>query len=75
VFLTDLVSGWIVTLDGRMMKTPDDNRFLLPSEELAYLVAGEWEAQDSKIRPITMPMVIKCIIHFYIRDYFGCYSN
>ena len=55
--LIPLVSGWIVTLDGRMMKTPDENRFLLPTEELAYLVAGEWEAQDTKIRPITMPMV------------------
>ena len=39
------------------MKTPNDTRFLLGTEELALLVASEWDAQHEKVQNMTMPIV------------------
>lgn len=47
--------GWVVLLDGRAPKTPAHNRFLLPTEAAARLVADEWAAQGEFIEPGTMP--------------------
>lgn len=47
--------GWVVLLDGRAPKTPAHNRFLLPTEAAARLVADEWEAQGEFLAPATMP--------------------
>jgi len=47
--------GWLVVLDGRAPKTPAGSRFVLPTEAVARLVAGEWGAQGEFIDPGTMP--------------------
>ncbi|SEN23210.1 Chaperone required for the assembly of the F1-ATPase [Pseudorhodobacter antarcticus] len=47
--------GFTVSLDGRALKTPAKTSFWVPSQGLADAVAQEWQAQDGKIRPETMP--------------------
>jgi chaperone required for assembly of F1-ATPase len=47
--------GFTVSLDGRALKTPAKTAFWVPTEGLAQAVAAEWQAQDVKIRPETMP--------------------
>ncbi len=47
--------GWVVLLDGRAPKTPAHNRFLLPTQAAAQMVADEWAAQGEFIEPGTMP--------------------
>lgn len=47
--------GWVVLLDGRAPKTPAANRFLLPTEAAARMVADEWAAQGEFLDPGTMP--------------------
>ena len=47
--------GWVVLLDGRAPKTPAHNRFVLPTEAAAQMVADEWGAQGEFIEPGTMP--------------------
>lgn len=44
-----------VTLDGRDVKTPAKAALLLPTEEMAVAIAMEWQAQDEKVDPRTMP--------------------
>ena len=48
--------GWGVTLDGRPLRTPARREAVLPSEVLAAAIAAEWEAQQTDIRPPTMPL-------------------
>lgn len=47
--------GWVVLLDGRAPKTPSANRFLLPTEAAARMVADEWAGQGEFLEPATMP--------------------
>ncbi len=47
--------GWVVLLDGRAPKTPGHDRFVLPTEAAAQMVADEWGAQGEFIEPGTMP--------------------
>jgi chaperone required for assembly of F1-ATPase len=47
--------GFSVSLDGRALKTPAKTAFWVPSKALAEAVAAEWQAQDTKIVPETMP--------------------
>ncbi len=47
--------GFSVSLDGRALKTPAKTAFWVPSQALAEAVAAEWQAQDTKINPETMP--------------------
>ncbi|WP_022704906.1 ATP12 family chaperone protein [Pseudorhodobacter ferrugineus] len=47
--------GFTVSLDGRGLKTPAKTAFWVPSRALAEAVAAEWQAQDGKVRPETMP--------------------
>lgn len=48
--------GFGVTLDGRMVRTPVRNTMVLPTEQAARLVAGEYGAQGDIIDPMTMPV-------------------
>lgn len=48
--------GFALTLDGRTAKTPGRKPLVLPTYALAELVAAEWEAQNQKIDPKTMPV-------------------
>jgi len=49
--------GYIVKLDGRIIRTPADNRLMLPTKELALSIAAEWDSMEEKIRPISMPLM------------------
>jgi chaperone required for assembly of F1-ATPase len=47
--------GFSVSLDGRELKTPAKTTFWVPTRALAEAVAAEWQAQEAKIKPETMP--------------------
>lgn len=50
-----------VLLDGRTLKTPGRLDLALRTEALARAIADEWQAQDTHIRPHSMPtMQIAC---------------
>ncbi|MEM5516875.1 ATP12 family protein [Henriciella sp. AS95] len=53
---TSVDGGWRIELDGRPLKTPAKQDFVLPSEALAQLIAEEWEGQGDAIDPETMPL-------------------
>src|SRR5260221_7712237 len=48
--------GWGIALDGRPVRTPGKNGLVVPSEALAAAIAAEWDAQQTEIRPATMPL-------------------
>lgn len=48
-------AGFAVHLDGRAVKTPAKAPLILPTEALARAVAAEWQAQDERIDPLSMP--------------------
>ncbi len=52
---TEVTGGFEVRLDTRPVRTPAKSPLTLPTRALAEAVAAEWEAQDDKIRPDTMP--------------------
>jgi chaperone required for assembly of F1-ATPase len=47
--------GFGVHLDGRPVRTPLKAPMILPTLRLAEAVAAEWQAQDGKVNPETMP--------------------
>lgn len=49
--------GFAVLLDGRVTKTPGRVETHVPSEALAEAMAAEWQAQDTHINPMKMPLV------------------
>jgi chaperone required for assembly of F1-ATPase len=52
-------SGYhFVTLDHRFLVTPTNSRFSVPSAAAATVIAAEFERQQSKVYPFTMPIVI-----------------
>ncbi len=48
-------AGYRIDLDGRPARTPGGRHLLLPTRRLADEVRDEWEAQQGKFRPETMP--------------------
>jgi len=48
--------GWGVFLDGRRLRTPARRELTVPSRDLAEAIAAEWDAQETDIRPHTMPL-------------------
>ncbi len=48
---------WAPLLDNRLVLTPLEHPMVVPSEQLALIVAAEWEMQKKFIRPDTMPVV------------------
>jgi chaperone required for assembly of F1-ATPase len=48
--------GYGVALDGRPLKTPAKQNLTVPSAALAAAIAAEWDAQQSDIRPVQMPL-------------------
>ena len=48
---------FLIQLDGRTLKTPAKDALVLPTEELAFGIAVEWEKQEKMIRPDTMPLM------------------
>jgi len=47
--------GFAVRLDDRRVKTPAKQPLLLPTQDLAELVAAEWNAQTGLVNPEAMP--------------------
>lgn len=54
--VTEAPGGFAITLDGRQVKTPAKAPLVVPSRALAEAIAREWQAQDEKIDPATMPV-------------------
>ncbi len=48
--------GFIVTLDGRSLRTPSKAPLIAPRRALAQMAADEWGAQGETLRPETMPI-------------------
>jgi len=48
--------GFVVTLDGRPVRTPGRNVLGAPSRALAEAMAAEWDAQRETIDPLSMPL-------------------
>lgn len=53
--VVDVEQGFSVALDGRGLKTPAKTAFWVPTLALAEAVAAEWQAQEGKVNPETMP--------------------
>jgi chaperone required for assembly of F1-ATPase len=49
-------TGFAISLDGRIPKTPAKNPLVLPNLAAAQLVAGEWERQGEAVIPASMPI-------------------
>ena len=47
--------GFSVHLDGRPVRTPGKRSLLVPTEAMAKRIAAEWQAQEDKIDPESMP--------------------
>jgi chaperone required for assembly of F1-ATPase len=47
--------GFAVHLDARSLRTPLKAPLILPTMALAQAVAAEWQAQEVKVNPATMP--------------------
>ena len=47
--------GFTIHLDGRPVRTPLKAPLVVPTQGLAEAVAAEWQAQDGKVNPETMP--------------------
>ena len=51
-------SEYLVTLDGRDLRTPAKKLLSLPTEGLAWAIASEWEAQPKqRLMPALMPLM------------------
>lgn len=49
-------AGFRVLLDGRPVRTPAKALLAVPTRDMALAIAAEWDAQEEKIDPTTMPM-------------------
>lgn len=49
--------GFVIRLDGRLVRTPKRAELKLPTLPLAEAVAAEWAAQGERIVPASMPLV------------------
>jgi chaperone required for assembly of F1-ATPase len=47
--------GFTVRLDGRAVKTPAKTLLVVPTRAMAERIAAEWDAQQGKVDPRTMP--------------------
>lgn len=55
-----IAGGYVVTLDGRSIKTPARANLRLPTTQLAKLVAQEWADQSEFINPASMVVTGFC---------------
>ncbi|SRR5260221_7631353 len=57
VAVSAVETGWQITLDGKILRSPAKADLILPTEQLADAIRAEWDAQIDQIRPQTMPMM------------------
>jgi chaperone required for assembly of F1-ATPase len=50
-------TGWQITLDGKLLRSPAKAELILPTEHLAKAVREEWDAQREHVLPHTMPLM------------------
>jgi chaperone required for assembly of F1-ATPase len=55
VTVTETNDGFGIMLDAKPVNTPSKTRLIVPTRGLADLIATEWEAQQGKVDPRTMP--------------------
>ena len=48
--------GFVVALDGKPLRTPARHELGVPHPDLAEAIAAEWQAQQDRIDPATMPL-------------------
>jgi chaperone required for assembly of F1-ATPase len=48
--------GFGLLLDGKVVRTPAKGVFRVPTRALAEVIAGEWDAQEERLNPATMPL-------------------
>lgn len=53
--IVEVERGFAVSLDGRTAATPSGNSLNLPTRGMAELVCAEWNRQQGRINPFTMP--------------------
>tara|TARA_R110002033_G_scaffold35626_3_gene73871 strand:+ start:185 stop:898 length:714 start_codon:yes stop_codon:yes gene_type:complete len=53
--VVDADGRFTVELDGRAIKTPAKRPLVVPTYEMAKVIATEWQAQEGIINPATMP--------------------
>ncbi len=56
VSVAEAEGGWQVCLDGRPLKTPARAPLIIGQRTLADEIAAEWDTQQEKIRPESMPL-------------------
>ena len=54
--VTELDTGFGVTLDGRPVKSPLKTPLVVPTHAMADAMAVEWDAQEEQIDPLSMPI-------------------
>jgi len=54
--LTETGAGFGVALDARPLRTPAGARLIVPTRAMAAAIAAEWQAQDSEVKPASMPV-------------------
>ena len=54
--ICDQEGGFVVQLDGRLVKTPAKRTLLAPTEACAVAIAQEWQDQPEEIDPSLMPL-------------------
>lgn len=57
VTVEEVGEAFTILLDGRAVKTPAKSALLLPTREVAEAIADEWDRQEAKIDPATMPFM------------------
>ncbi|WP_438277495.1 ATP12 family chaperone protein [Nitrobacter sp.] len=54
--VSETPDGFAILLDGKPVRTPSRNVLAAPSQEIAEMIAAEWQAQGDVIDPMTMPV-------------------
>ena len=52
----ETAEGFVITLDGKTVRTPSRQPLTVPSRAIAEAIAAEWDAQQDLINPMTMPL-------------------
>lgn len=53
----EVEGGYSVFLDGRPIKTPAKSALVLASRDMAEAIAAEWDRQEEKVDPASMPLM------------------
>lgn len=56
VEIVEMTGSHQVVLDGKPIRTPGKQPLAVPNPALAAALAAEWEAQETEIRPVEMPL-------------------